>query len=496
MNAIQNLTYEYDGVGNVTKITDGVSGEVKNFTYDALNRLIQADGNYGANQSSALLTFEYYPNGNIKTKDGLNYTYDPARIKPHAVRSVGTDTFDYDANGNLWKKTSSGVTTTYTFNTENQLTNISSTGSDFAYDDTGERIKKTFAGTITRFVGDLYETNGSTAKEYVFVGGMRVASVTGNAVSFTHADHLGGTNVVTSSTGAVIDRADYKPFGEFKQHIAGSNEGYFFTDQYNDSESGLYYYGARYYNPMVGRFISPDWIVPGGTNTQAFNRYAYVLNNPLNFIDPSGNAPGAYNGFNQFTLGSSSDSFNLGSLTRNSSSDNISLFSGGFGSQQLLGSNLGFSASSTDNIQIISEIRPPHSQAGVKSTQNINVDLTTKTLNSNFSTGKTKFAGMEFSSRDDNFNVSEQIITNNFYAFSANGTTGSRLYPFGNIDYQFDFNVDKNAGNANVKGSHDGFPSYIINFNGQKVYDYQQNLIRQLFGDADDVFPNFQFNTN
>lgn len=284
---IQNLSYEYDGVGNVTKITDGVSGETKNFLYDELNRLVQGDGNYGANQTYDILTFEYFPNGNIKKKDGKDYSYTPGN-KPHAVRTVGTDTFTYDLNGNMQTKVSGGVTTTYTYNSENQLTMISSTGSQFAYDDTGDRIKKVFGSTTTRFVGDLYEdTNGAT-KEYVFVGGMRVAARAQGFVSFYHADHLGGTNAVTSESGAVVDRADYKPFGEFKQHTVPNNEGYYFTDQFSDAESGLYYYGARYYNPNIGRFITADTVVPDYDNSQSLNRYSYVLNNPIKYVDPLG----------------------------------------------------------------------------------------------------------------------------------------------------------------------------------------------------------------
>ena len=61
------------------------------------------------------------------------------------------------------------------------------------------------------------------------------------------------------------------------------------VDQYSDAESGLYYYGARYYNPNIGRFISPDWVVQAPAHSQSLNRYSYAWNNPVNLIDPSGN---------------------------------------------------------------------------------------------------------------------------------------------------------------------------------------------------------------
>ncbi len=88
---------------------------------------------------------------------------------------------------------------------------------------------------------------------------------------------------------AIKALAEYKPFGEFRLTPTITEEGYYFTDQYNDPESGLYYYGARYYNPEVGRFITPDWIVQAPGNSQSLNRYSYTWNNPVNMVDPSGN---------------------------------------------------------------------------------------------------------------------------------------------------------------------------------------------------------------
>ena len=64
-----------------------------------------------------------------------------------------------------------------------------------------------------------------------------------------------------------------------------------------DPESGLYYYGGRYYDPELGRFISPDPFVPGPGEPQSFNRYSYVGNNPVNYIDPSGYAKKKKGGF-------------------------------------------------------------------------------------------------------------------------------------------------------------------------------------------------------
>ena len=73
-----------------------------------------------------------------------------------------------------------------------------------------------------------------------------------------------------------------------KNRIGTLNVKHKFTGQELDSESGLYYYGARYYDPEIGRFISPDSIVQDYTDPQTLNRYSYCRNNPLIYIDPNG----------------------------------------------------------------------------------------------------------------------------------------------------------------------------------------------------------------
>ncbi|MBF0479019.1 MAG: fibronectin type III domain-containing protein [Candidatus Omnitrophica bacterium] len=228
---LQDLTYTYDGVGNIINIADKITGQSKIFVYDELNRLVQAEGNYGANQSNDILSLAYSPGGNITGKDNQNYSYTPSQ--PHSVRGVGNDAFGYDANGNMSTKTSGGITTTYNYDAENQLASVVMPGSSaqYSYDDSGDRIRKSANSLVTKFVDDIYEEGTQGSKSYVFIAGMRVASLENVALKYYHQDHLGGTNVITNSTGAVLDRADYKPFGEFTQHTAPTSEGHFYTDQ-------------------------------------------------------------------------------------------------------------------------------------------------------------------------------------------------------------------------------------------------------------------------
>lgn len=111
----------------------------------------------------------------------------------------------------------------------------------------------------------------------------------GSTVTYLHSDHLGSTSVASTQDGAFLSRQTYFAFG-----VPRTSEGnafptdYTFTGQKFDASDGLMYYDARYYDAALGRFISADTIVPSAANPQSLNRYAYVLNNPLKYRDPSG----------------------------------------------------------------------------------------------------------------------------------------------------------------------------------------------------------------
>ncbi|MBF0593330.1 MAG: hypothetical protein HQL22_00010 [Candidatus Omnitrophica bacterium] len=126
------------------------------------------------------------------------------------------------------------------------------------------------------------------------MGSTRVASAdnSGNIYYF-HVDHLGSTNVLTDRWGGQREVTEYDPFGQIIRHDQGLNvpkvlTWNYFTGKKLDDESGLMYYGARYYNPKLGRFITPDTIVQAPSNPQTLNRYTYCNNNPVNLIDSTG----------------------------------------------------------------------------------------------------------------------------------------------------------------------------------------------------------------
>jgi len=103
-------------------------------------------------------------------------------------------------------------------------------------------------------------------------------------------DHLGSASVVTDASGVVVGENRYFPFGETRVATGTILTDKLFTGQREMAGLGIYHSNARFYSPKLGRFLSADTIVPGYANPQAFNRYSYVVNNPLKYTDPTGHS--------------------------------------------------------------------------------------------------------------------------------------------------------------------------------------------------------------
>jgi len=116
----------------------------------------------------------------------------------------------------------------------------------------------------------------------------RISSKTGTSVYYYHLDHLGSLNIASDDGGNRVQAVTYYPFGEVLTNTGTVDLKYKFTGQEYDPDSKLYYFGARYYDPAIARFLSPDSIVQSPGNPQSLARYSYALNNPLAYIDPTG----------------------------------------------------------------------------------------------------------------------------------------------------------------------------------------------------------------
>jgi len=199
--------------------------------------------------------------------------------------------YQYDSSGN-GNMTNDG-SYAYTYDAENHIT--SANGVNYTYDGNGVRVEKSngtlYWRTITGSVLAETDLNGNTKNEYVYFAGVQKAWWDGSGnLYYIHQDALGSTRTITQTNGTVCYDADFTPFGQEIQHINNcpSTYNYKFTGYERDSETGLDYAFARYYNSRLGRFMSPDPLSGDVTSPQSLNRYAYVLNIPTSLTDPFG----------------------------------------------------------------------------------------------------------------------------------------------------------------------------------------------------------------
>lgn len=292
---LQNLSYTFDAVGNVSGITDTVKpANTQNFNYDVLHRLTSASSAMAPTYSQS---FTYNAIGNLTSGDGVTYSFPPAGApRPHAPTGHSNNvSISYDANGNQASWVYSGTspfTDTLAWNPENRLMQVSRNGTvtgSFTYDYADSRVKKVEGASTTLVPFKHYRTVSGAATSYYFANGERIAERDATGVYYYHTDHLGSTSLVTNSAGAEVKSLLYYPYGGSRQEGGTKPLAFRFTGQERDAGTGFYYYGARYLGVNgMKRFISPDPVDPNPSDPQTLNRYAYVLNNPIKYVDPTG----------------------------------------------------------------------------------------------------------------------------------------------------------------------------------------------------------------
>lgn len=301
---IQDFQYTYNGLGNLTQRSDLIRNYSEVFTYDNLNRLIEAqiNGVYD-------VTTSYTGGGNIKTKSDVGTYYYNDPTKPFqltgidAVQGACIPTFQ-----------NSIAYTSY------QMVKSIRRGTDSMTIDYGasrERIvQKTFQNNVLKekkiYVSNLYEKEitDTTIREMVYIrGGSGVVAVENkrtqistnvvtNYTDYWHKDHLGSLQSVTNSSGQKVAEYNYDAWGKRRNldgsaqaitfALNGSRYDRGFTGHEHIDLFGLINMNGRVYDPVIGRFLSADPFFEDITDYQSMNRYSYVRNNPLNNTDPSG----------------------------------------------------------------------------------------------------------------------------------------------------------------------------------------------------------------
>ena len=294
---VQFHSYVYDALGNVMSRADGATGRSETFGYDGLNRLTSH-----AVAGGATVTVQYDALGNITNKSDVgSYAYGQ-NAGPHAVTAAGANSYTYDSNGNMM----SGAGRTMTWTSFNQLKTVVQNGTtaEFWFGAGHERVlQQESNNTKTVYVGALYEVvtnpDGLTElKHYIMtpLGRTAVRTVRMNGTVETryfHQDALGSIAAVTDEWGRVEKRYTFDAWGKRVNTLdthssSGGKVTRGFTDHEMLDDFGLIHMNGRVYDPVLGRFLSADSYVQDAGDSQSYNRYSYVSNNPLNATDPSG----------------------------------------------------------------------------------------------------------------------------------------------------------------------------------------------------------------
>ena len=294
---LQSFAYTYDAVGNRTQVVEN-TGRTVTYTYNEVNQLTKEIVSNDPNGNNTTTTFTYDDVGNLVTKtiDGISesYTYNAN----DQLTAKGSVTYTYDPNGNLIDDD----TNSYEYDSKNRLVKVTTPTQtiEYTYDAEDHRIAKIVEGSTTTY---LIDTNTPFAQVITESkeNGTEVHYTYGNGLlsdgSHTFlTDALGSTRGLVDNSEQLTDSYSYTPYGTLSSHEGTSENSFLFTGEQLDSETGNYYLRARYYDPAISRFLSRDTYDGKLNDPLSQNHYLYAGGNPVMYVDPSGHFFGGFAG--------------------------------------------------------------------------------------------------------------------------------------------------------------------------------------------------------
>ena len=310
VNTLFSLSYGYaqaNGGNNnqITAVADNITAANSlMFTYDAMGRLTRGQTANTTSPNTWDITWGYdrYGNRMSQTETAGTLADTNSNLTFNSNNQI-TGGFAYDASGNM---TNDGITTNYVYDAENRFVKLGSTVAN-TYDGSGLRIEKVTGGSTTVYIfsgaeviAEYTPSAATTAPtmEYIYSGSRLLATLdASHNPTYRQSDHL-SARLFTDASGNVIGTQGHLPFGE-GWYLTGTVDKWKFTSYERDSDTNLDYAIMRFDSARLARFMSPDPLgsSAGAANPQSWNRYAYVLNNPVTLGDPLGmGCPANYQG--------------------------------------------------------------------------------------------------------------------------------------------------------------------------------------------------------
>ncbi len=302
--------FSWDQLTRVNEITDlSEMNLTQKFGYDPKGRINTATGKYG----NKTYQYDSLGAGNLILKDSILYSFENNQVTSGIAQSNVQDTVfsaTYDTNGNRITTTTNQNNYQYTYNELDQLIGLSNNQiptDSIDYNHKGVRYKKTdYLNNLTSYYINPYYTvtidsKGNSIQTKYIPGEGIVAAVTDPlqgtfqsgasgiptlGMLYFYKDHLNSTSITTNQEGQLSTALFYEPHGALYGMIGPDNFSTKFQDKAFDEEADLYYFDARFYDANTGSFLTADPVLSGMVDR--YNRYAFVGNSPLNYIDPSG----------------------------------------------------------------------------------------------------------------------------------------------------------------------------------------------------------------
>ena len=298
---ISSYAYTLDPAGNRVRVVED-TGRTVDYTYDALYRLTgEAITDADLGDKTIIYTYDAFGNRLLKEEDGVttSYTYN-ANDQLITETAPGTVlTYTYDANGNTIEKDDGANSVSYTYGFENRLTAVNHGGgiTTYQYDVDGIRVASQTGTDATHFIVDINRPYAQVLEERDGPGNLLVSYVYGNdlirqrrnsGVFYYHYDGHQSTRNLTDSEEVITDTSTYDAFGGVIAQEGETENSYLFSGEQYDKNVDQYYLRARYYDFTIGRFTSHDPLLGDQLYPIQQHRYLFANDNPVMFVDPSG----------------------------------------------------------------------------------------------------------------------------------------------------------------------------------------------------------------